>query len=54
MRDQMPEDLAAQCDEMHASMPAEMRLMSPESMDSMMGEGARGAGIPGQHAQHHR
>lgn len=54
MRDQMPDDLAAQCDEMHASMPAGMRSMSPESMDSMMGEGMRGTGIPDQHAQHHR
>lgn len=54
MRDALPPELAAQCDEMHASMPAGMGSMAP---GSMMG-GAPGSMAPGSmgtlHGQHHR
>lgn len=56
MRDQIPAELAAQCEEMHASMPAEMRSMEPGVMGSMMGGmgDSMGAGsMAARHAQHH-
>ena len=45
MVDQMPAELAAQCDQMHASMGS--------MMSGMAGAGAMDAGMPGGHAEHH-
>jgi hypothetical protein len=63
MHEQMPADLAAQCDAMHAGMAEHMGegmgQMMPSMMDEAMGEGMRDqmpAGMPmpgGDHAQHH-
>lgn len=56
MRDQMPEDLAAQCDAMHAAMPESMRSASPRSMGwtgSMMGDGWSPEQMTSQHEAHH-
>jgi hypothetical protein len=46
MRADMPEDLAARCDEVHAAMPDGMGSMDPGAIGSMMGAGG--------HASHHR
>ena len=58
MRDQMPPELAARCDEMHASMPADMAAMDPGQMMGGMGQMMGGAGVmdesmPAGHAAHH-
>lgn len=51
MRAQMPDDLVAQCDAMHESMPDAMGSMDPGSMGSMMGGSFDD--MDGWHAQHH-
>ena len=56
MRGQMPAEVAAQCDAMHASMPEAMRSMTPGQMGPMMGQmgsmmgqmGSMGSMTPGQ------
>jgi hypothetical protein len=54
MRAQMPDDLAAACDEMHASMPEEMRDMGAMGdMGAMRGMGGMGGGMGAGHARHH-
>jgi hypothetical protein len=63
MHEQMPADLAVQCDAMHAGMAEHMGegmgQMMPSIMGGAMGEGMRDqmrAGMPmpgGDHAQHH-
>lgn len=50
MRDQMPSELA-QCDEMHASMPADMAAMDSDQM--MGGAGVMDGSMPTGHAAHH-
>ena len=51
MRDQMPPELAARCDEMHASMPADMAAMDPGQM--MGGAGVMDESMPAGHTAHH-
>jgi hypothetical protein len=63
MHAQMPADLAARCDDMHAGMAEHMGKgtgqMMPPMMDGAMGEGMRGQMRPGMpmpgddHARHH-
>ena len=63
MRDQMPAEYAAACDEMHASMPGDMASMPgdmpsdmPGGMSGGMSGGMNGAGgmSSGQHQAHHK
>ncbi len=53
MRSQMPDDLAAQCDAIHASMPEDLRAAAPGSMGSMMGDGSSFGWMGSQHTAHH-
>lgn len=49
MRDQMPAELVAECDAMHATMVDHTGAMDLGSMGSMMGDGDWST----RHAQHH-
>ncbi|HSP27289.1 MAG TPA: hypothetical protein VLN74_01985 [Ilumatobacteraceae bacterium] len=51
MRDQMPDEYAAACDEMHASMPADMGSMPGDMPGAMNGAGGMSSG---QHQAHHK
>lgn len=54
MRGQMPAELADACDEMHASMPADMASMGPGHMNGAGGMNSAGGMSNGQHQAHHK